>query len=219
MNRARQKGLTLAELLVALLVFSFVASASVFALRLGVEARDQLSEADARLAEFELARMLIKEDMAQLVSRVVRDEFGYSPNPAFQGGTELRTRAPVEGERLLLAFVRGGWANPDGQAPRSSLQYVEYVERGNAIIRRARPFLDDARGQERLERTLFRGVSGARVAFLLGVARGELDWADGWPLPGAGGFPKAISVVFTTERLGEVTQYFWIGEITERFSS
>lgn len=219
MTRTSQGGLTLAELLVALLVFSFVASASIYSLRLGVEARDQLGEADARLAEFELGRMLIKEDMIQLVPRSVRDEFGKLQGPAFHGGTELRMRPPVDEEALLLSFVRGGWSNPDGEAPRSSLQYVEYLERGGAIIRRARPFLDDARGQERFERTLFRDVSGARISFLLGEARGELDWTDGWPVPGSANFPKAIAVAFTTERLGAITQYFWIGDLAGRNAS
>jgi general secretion pathway protein J len=215
MTLEAQRGLTLAELLVALLVFSFVAAASVYSLRLGVEAREQLSEADARLGEFEVARMLIKEDMTQLVARAVRDEFGNALGPPFQGGTELRVRPAVPGERLLLAFVRDGWANPDGEAPRSSLQYVEYVEKEGAIIRRARPFLDDARGQPRFERVLFRGTSDVQIAFLNGEARGELQWTEGWPVGGAGGFPRAISLAFSTERFGELSQLFWIGEIAQ----
>ncbi|MEQ1931928.1 MAG: prepilin-type N-terminal cleavage/methylation domain-containing protein, partial [Parvularculaceae bacterium] len=103
---SRQHGLTLPELLIALLIFSLVSTATVFALRLGVEARDQLKDTEGRLSELQIANVLIKEDMAQLRARAVRDEFGVSAGPPFRGGDEWRPRNEPEGERRLLAFER-----------------------------------------------------------------------------------------------------------------
>ena len=212
---ASQKGLTLVELLVALLVFSFVTSAGVYALRLGVDARDQLGAADERLAEVEIARLMLKEDLAQIVDRTVRDEFGDRAIASFRGGIEIRPRTPVPGETLLMGFVRGGWANPGDDAPRSTLQYVEYIEKDGALVRRIRPFLDDARNQPRYERVLISKADNVKAQFLVGIARGELDWVDAWPVPAGGsGPPQAVSLSFDNERFGALTLYGWIGKLS-----
>lgn len=212
--RRAQRGFTLVELLVALLIFSFVAAASVYALRLSVDARDQLSAADQRVAEIQIARILLKEDLAQLVDRRVRDEFGARVDAAFRGGVDMRLRNPAPGETLLMGFVRGGWANPGSDAPRSSLQYVEYLEKDGALVRRIRPFLDDARGQPHFDRVLISDARNIEVKFLVGEARGELEWASSWPAPGsAGGPPEAVSVSFTTTRFGKLQQEIWIGKL------
>lgn len=214
MTAEAQKGLTLIELLVAMLVFSFIASISVYALRLSVDARDQLSAADKRVAEIQIARILLKEDLAQAVNRPVRDEFGTSTGAAFRGGTEMRLRNPVPGETLLMGFVRAGWANPGAEAPRSSLQYVEYLEKDGALVRRIRPYLDDARGQPHYDRILIADAYDIEATFLAGEARGELDWAATWPLPGAGGaLPRAVSVSFSSKRFGRLSEYVWIGAL------
>lgn len=209
-----QHGLTLVELLVAMLVFSFVASASVYALRLSINARDQLEAADGRIAEIEIARIVLKEDLAQIVDRPARDEFGDKARAAFRGGAEIRLRNPVPGETLLMGFVRGGWANPGGDAPRSSLQYVEYLEKNGALVRRIRPFLDAARGQPQYDRILISDARDIEVRFLAGEIRGELDWAASWPLPGAGSAPpQAVSLRFVSDRFGALRDDFWIGRI------
>jgi general secretion pathway protein J len=214
----RQRGLTLPELLVALLIFSMVATATVFALRLGVEARDQLGEAEGRLAELQIANVLIKEDMAQIRMRQTRDEFGDNAGPAFRGGDEWRPRNEEDDERTFLTFVRAGWNNPGAGAPRSELQYVEYLEKDGALVRRVRPFLDDARGQPRFDRTLIRDARDLKLEFLVGESRlnaGELEWSNAWPLSqnASGGAPKAMRLSLTTERYGLIEQAFWIGQV------
>lgn len=216
MGASRQRGFTLAELLVALIIFAFVAAACVYSLRLGVDARDQLAKADGRLTQMQTARAIIREDMLQLADRPVRDEFGDIAGPAFMGGTELRLRRRSSpDETLLLAFVRRGWINPENQAPRSTLQYVEYIEKNGSVIRRIRPYLDGARNQPVFERILFKDVGDLEISFLAGEVRGELEWEDGWPYANYSLFPKAIAITFTTQRFGRLTQRFWIGEITK----
>lgn len=213
----RQHGLTLPELLIALLIFALVSTAAVFALRLGVEARDQLTEAEGRLAELQIANVLMKEDMAQIRARPVRDEYGDVSGPPFRGGDEWRPRNENREERRLLAFVRAGWSNPGEDAPRSELQYVEYVEKGGALVRRIRPFLDDARGQPRFDRVLIRDAQKLALRFLVGekaLRQGELDWIEVWPAPGIDRpAPLAIALSFESERYGGMEQLFWIGDV------
>lgn len=211
MNHA-QRGLTLVELLVAIFIFGLIASAAVFALRLAVDARDGIRDSSARIGEIETARMLMKEDLALVVNRPVRDAFGAPAGPAFLGGMETLRRPSVVGERLLLAFVRSGWTNPEDQAPRSTLQYVEYVVRDGALVRRTRAYLDDARGQPVVDRVLIADAADISVSFLAGQGYSSPQWTDGWPAPGGTGVaPMAVSLTVTTPRFGALRQYFWIG--------
>ncbi len=207
-----QTGMTLPEVLIALLIFAAIAATSVYALRLGVDSRDQLTRVDDELKAFQIARTLIKEDMAQVTARTVRDEFGERRPAAFLGNLTSFGARREDDERVLVSFVRNGWLNPGGEEPRSTLQYVEYVFRSGAMIRRSRAYLDDASGADFTERVLFEGLSDARAAFLLNEVRGELNWSDIWPVTGASPPPPALSITLEREGRTSVEQLFWIGE-------
>jgi general secretion pathway protein J len=209
--RRRQRGLTLPEVLIALLVFSAIAATSVYALRLGVDSRDQLARVDDELKAFQIARAIIKEDMAQVTMRRVRNEFGDMEETVFRGNLESFGARREDDERLLAAFVRGGWINPDAEAPRSALQYVEYVYRNGALIRRSRAYLDEAPDADMSERVLFGDLQDARATFLLGEARGELEWADIWPVGANAPPPKAVAITLEREGRPPLQQFFWIG--------
>lgn len=213
MKGAAQKGLTLPEVLVALLVFSAIAATSVYALRLGVDSRDQLAAVDEDLKSFQIARTLIKEDLAQLVDRAVRDEFGDGRPAAFMGNLASFASRSEDDELVLASFVRGGWINPQAEEPRSALQYVEYVFRGGALIRRSRVYLDEATGADNSERVLFDNLLDARAAFLTGESRGGLEWAEIWPVSGRGAPPQALSITLEWEGRAPMEQYFWIGSL------
>lgn len=214
MSRNTQRGFSLPELLVALLIFSIIAAASVVVLRLSVDGRDQLSAVDREIAVMETARALIKDDLAQIALRPVRDEFGALAGPAFRDGYTGVASAAVEGEKKLLVFVRRGWSNPDWAAPRSSLQYVEYVSADNALIRRSRPLLDNARGQTAKERVLIGNIESVDIEFLAGEIAGRLEWTRSWPVAGASGAaPRALAMTMRSKHYGDLRQLFWIGDI------
>jgi general secretion pathway protein J len=215
MMRKAQRGLTLPELLIALLIFALISGAAVYALRLSVEGRQQLEEADNDIRDMQIARLIIKQDLASIVLRTVRDEFG-KPYPAsFLGGDGLSFLPHVDGERLLMSFVRRGWDNPDDLAPRPSLQAVEYLMVGDALVRRTRPYLDDARGQKRTDRVLLGDVSSVRLSFFAGgETSAGLTFVDLWPAPqGVGDAPQAIRLALDTKRFGALEQLFWIGKL------
>ncbi len=209
-----QRGFTLPEGVIALLVFSMISAACVYSLRLGVDSRDQLAETDEFIKELQLARLMVKEDFAQVTTRAVRDEFGILSPAAFYGGQSPFYRRTEDDETILVAFVRDGWINPNARAPRSSLQYVEYIKRNDTLIRRARVFLDGARQSEFIEKELFTGLSNIEIAFLVDSDQLDLQWADVWPVgTGQTSPPKAVSIT-TTSKAGDVLrQLFWIGEV------
>ncbi|MEO1251891.1 MAG: type II secretion system minor pseudopilin GspJ [Pseudomonadota bacterium] len=214
-RRCGQRGVTLPELLIALLVFAFIAGVGVAALRLAIDGREQLIESDDRLREWQLARLIIRSDLAQIAHRTVRDEFGDRNPASVIGGVGFSDRPAEADEAPLMGFVRGGWSNFDGATPRSTLQYVEYVFKDGALVRRTRSYLDDARNQPNRERILFADVEDAEISFLVGETSRGLDWAPDWPVTGAGPAapPVAIQMSFRHARLGDVEQLFWIGEL------
>jgi general secretion pathway protein J len=212
MTNRRQLGLTLVELLVALLVFSFVGAACVYSLRFGVDARNQLASAQARLSQKQLARLIIKEDLAQFVDRPVRDEFGESATAAFKLGA-IQNKPRRNDERVILSFVRSGWLNPGDEAPRSELQYVEYVVRDNFLLRRTRPYLDDARGQSRSILTLMSEAGDIRLQALTGEMNGRLLWLDDWPQSEEALAPMAVRLTYRSRRWGELEELYWIGRV------
>lgn len=213
MNRCRhhQRGVTLPELLVALFVFALISSVGVYVLRLAVEGREQLAETDASLREWQLARIIIRQDLMQIANRTARNEFGELQAGPVIGGLGFAERTPVAGETPLVGFVRAGWANYDAETPRSTLQYVEYVLKDRDIVRRTRPYIDDARDQPKRDRTLFKNVEEASLDFLLGETSRGLDWSENWPAGGAAA-PAAIRLRFRSAEFGDIEQFFWIGE-------
>lgn len=216
MSRVReQQGLTLPEVLIALLIFAMISASSVYALRLGVDSRDQLAAADEELKTLQIARILMKEDLAQAVLRSTRDEFGVRRLNVFEGGQAAFGGRIEDDETILLSFVRAGWINPGALAPRSALQRVEYVFRDGAVIRRAHAFMDETSNTDRLERIVFDGLTDARAEFLNGEFRGELVWAEAWPVSGQLGAPRAVALTLEWEDAEPLRQLFWIGDLGE----
>ncbi len=210
----KQSGFTLPEVLIALLIFSMISAACVYSLRLGVDSRDQLAETDDIIKELQIARALVKEDFAQVTTRSVRDEFGNLAPTFFYGGQTPFFRRPNDDETILVVFVRDGWINPGARAPRSSLQYVEYILRNNSLIRRARIYLDDANRSDSIEKVLFEDVAQAEIEFLLDGVRREIEWADFWPVDGTQSLPpKAVALTLTSTTGETLRQLFWIGEV------
>ncbi len=208
-----QCGFSLIEVMLALLIFAFVAGIGAYALRIGIDSHARIEVAEQHARQVDLMRTMIKRDLLQIASRPVRDEFGLAQPRIFYGGDSHPDGLEQDGEILLMSFVRHGWVNPDAIEPRSSLQYVQYVARDGALIRRVRPFLDDARGQERAERVLFENANFIGANFLRGERRGQLDWVAAWPTGGTQKIPRAVQLLLNDDRLGEVEYLFWVGEI------
>ena len=184
-------GFTLVEMLVALAVFGLLATAGVAVTGYAVRTQDAVAERSDRLAEFQRLRGLIKADLVQAAVRRTRGADGRSARQTFQGSTSGQP---------LMALVRRGWENPDGE-PRASVQYVEYSLNEGRLERRARAALDGAPLGE--PQILARDVAAAEVAWMW---RGQ--WIEAWEQAPPDATPQAVRLSLTIEGLGEVTQLF-----------
>ena len=200
-----QRGLTLVEMLVALGIFSLIGTASVAVIGVALSGQTQLEAQTDALGRLERTRALLRADLAQAVNRPVREPDGQD-GAAFAGGDALPEALSDETlGTLLLVLTRGGWANPGDARPRAELQRVEYRLRGDALIRRTRPFLDAAEGTPHTEQVLLNGLGEARAAFWDGQA-----WRPGFVGAESAPFPPAVRVILEHPTYGTLTNDFLV---------
>ncbi|MBB3920642.1 MULTISPECIES: type II secretion system minor pseudopilin GspJ [Xanthomonas] len=189
-------GFTLIELLVALAVFALVAVAAVVVMRQSIDQRDAVRARLQQVREFQLAHGLLRSDLQQAAVRRTRNSEGGAARTAF-------VASPPGVPGPLFGFARRGWSNPD-QAPRASLQYVEYRVVDGRLERSARPALDGAVAGP--PQVVLRGVRSAVVGFHY-----RAQWSDGWS-GGLDALPDAISLELDLEQWGRVRQLFLLPE-------
>ncbi|GAA4770023.1 hypothetical protein GCM10023219_15600 [Stakelama sediminis] len=125
---ASQRGFTLVEMLVALVVFALLASAGVGLLRASVDTQSAVAQRLSERKGVERLRLMFTTDLGQAVDRPTRDARGAN-EPAFAGD---------QGGFML---VRGGWSNV-GDAPRSDMQRVYWRFDGDHVTRAGQVTLD-----------------------------------------------------------------------------
>jgi len=194
-NAAKAAGFTLIEMLVALRVFALLSAVGVGVMAYAADNQGVIQQRMDRLGEFQRARGLLQADLAQAAVRRVRGRDGSAARNAFIGRTDGIGRS---GEPLL-ALVRRGWSNPDGE-PRASLQYVEYRLVDGTLERASRAALDGA--ATGMPRVLLTGIRTASIEYHY---RGQ--WNRGWA-GGAEILPDAVRLTLDVAGLGRVEQLF-----------
>ncbi|MET1112173.1 MAG: type II secretion system minor pseudopilin GspJ [Allosphingosinicella sp.] len=196
MQGRNDSGFTLAELLVSLFIFGLLSAAGVGLLSFSVRAQEAAEARLGDLADFRRAGTLLAGDLAQAAPRMARDSAGNS-RPAFQG---------VGGEQggVALAFVRRGWENLD-DAPRPSLQRVEYSVNQGRLERRVYPRLDGA--APLAATTVVDGVRSIRLRYRDSEGR----WRERWDPTKANELPRAVELVMAAEGSGTTRQLFQTG--------
>lgn len=193
----REAGFTLVEVMVAVFIMAIVTAMGATLISDAVRTRDQVGAVTSDVEALQLARALLKRDLAQIVDRRARGPYGDPAPSAFEGGTDL------DGE-ALMRFVRGGVETP-GSGEGSRLQAVDYRFEDGALIRRTRAHVDEVPDMPVRERVLLEGIERLDVRFL---TRG--GWTDAWGgQAGAPGVaPLAVELALTHRRFGEIEAVF-----------
>ena len=209
-SNAAQQGFTLVEMVVAMMIFSIIAVTGIVIMRLSINSNEQLERSSRMAADFQIARSLIKADLAQTARRRVRDDFGNTlPGPVYGGElTTLGDAIERDGERLLFAIVSNASLNPGNRYPRSRLSYVEYLVIEDALVRRSWAYPDRQRDTPATDRVLFSGVENIDIRFLSGPL-----WNDQFVSAGAVPLPEAMEISFTHPVFGEMRQLFYGGAL------
>lgn len=189
-----QRGFTLLELLVAIMIFAIMSALAYGALKQALDTREYADKQVQRLAEVQKAIAILSRDIEQTVSRPVRDAYS-AELPAMQGGGLSSS---------LLEFTHTGWRNPAGFV-RSNLQRVSYQLSENRLLRHSYAQLDRAFDAAPDDVPLLTGVKSVKVRFLAS----DNQWLQYWPPAGdedkmRRALPKAAEVVIELEDWGTV---------------
>lgn len=187
-RRRGQRGFTLLEMLVAVLLFAVAAGLSYGGLRGIVRAQAQEVEAKTRLGRLQFAVGLIERDIISAARRGVRDNYG-APRPAFEG----------EGQRVEL--TRYGHANALS-LPRAELERVAYVRRNEQLLRLRWSVLDRAPGARPVEDELLDGIERMDIVYLDAQQREHRQWPPSRSESGV--FPRALRVTLDVKGFGEI---------------
>ncbi|MBS0284806.1 MAG: type II secretion system minor pseudopilin GspJ [Proteobacteria bacterium] len=189
-ERSAEHGFTLVEVMIALLIFGMIAAAGVAMLSFSIRAQ---SATGARLDDIGAVQRLasiLGADLAQAVDRPARDERG-TLLPAFVGTA------------ATLRLVRGGWGNID-DAPRASLQKVEYRLDGEAIERVGYPMLDGAEPYP--PGAMLDGVRAIKLRY-----RFQGAWSDHWDGTQGAPLPAAVELTITRRDGTALREMFLVG--------
>lgn len=161
------RGFTLIELLVALFITAIIFAMGYGAITQALNDREALKVRQDRLTSVQKTVGLLTQDFTQLVPRPVREQVGDGWQPA--------VRAEGGATQHLVAFTRGGWANPAG-IQRPTLQRVAYVLEDGMLRREHWSVLDATLASRIVRRDLLDRVDAVAFRFMDGARQWRTEW-------------------------------------------
>lgn len=200
----KQRGFTLLELLLALVIFALMSAMAYSGLAAVLRARESVNVALDRSQALQSAIFRIQADLEQTVPRGIRDQFG-DTQPPLLGSADNG-----------ISFTHNGWRNPL-QEKRSHLQRVAYrLDDKDHLMRLHWRVLDRAQDSAPVETELLGDVKTVEWRYL----NDDDKWIDRWPpasLSPTGPqtakstrLPRAVELRMETKHLGETRHLFYI---------
>ena len=197
----RTRGFTLLELVVAIGIFGLVSLMAYGGLNSVLKGRRQVESYLERTGEFQRAYRRLRDDFQQVRTRPARDGYG-DVQPALRGDHDTR-----------VEFTHGGWRNP-GQAPRSSLERVDYALVDKKLMRESFRVLDQAQDTKAVSIALLEQVDDMQLRYL----NTSREWSDTWPPQDTTGQlqkitapPLAVEMTLRTRDWGDLKFLFRLG--------
>ena len=195
---SHHRGFTLLEMLVAIAIFATL-SLGAYQVLQGVLTSDEVAKRkEARLSELQLAFSLLERDITQMVPRSGRIDG--ENNKVLLAASRFGQQSDDWG----MAFIRGGWLNPDGILPRSGLQRVGWRLKGQTLERLSYLYPDPAIGTEPRIQPVLTGVTALRLYF---YDKGQ--WKEEWTQRDL--LPYGLAVELDLADYGTIRRQFLIG--------
>ncbi|MEL6567807.1 MAG: type II secretion system minor pseudopilin GspJ [Pseudomonadota bacterium] len=198
-------GFSLIETLVALFVIALISTAAGSMLLDTLRASDRVDASADAIRDLEVATGLMRSDFGAMTRRPSTAPDSYLPPAGPIGNDGSR-------EGIVLAFVRGGWADYSSEESlRSDLMRVEYHRVGDTLVRRAYGAPDPTVRTQMVEKVLLNQVNDLSVRYYVGGA-----WSEVWetaPREIAPVLPDLIEVDVTLEDGRRLSQKLIAGGI------
>lgn len=199
-NLNQYSGFTLLELLIALFIFSILSVMLSGGLRLVINALDHTENRAERLRNTQRVLLMIGRNIEQTVNRPILT-------------TQAKEEAAFVGTKNSFTFTHMGVANPDGNQMRGALQRMRYFFSESHLWQEVWPVLDQANQTKTSKRDLLDNVVNAQFEYL----DDENKFQNSWPLENKKqALPRAIKLILTFEKWGELTQLYVISAETTK---
>lgn len=197
MKRA-ERGITLIELLVALMITAFIGVAAFQSIRGSSEAGEQVRQVSEQVGQMQQLLAMMRDDLANYQPRDIVNDYGV-PEASIQGGYQAGT---------LVEITRGGVYRSDKQFA-SSLARVGYRLEGEQLWRDQWWQVDRVSDDTKQSQPLIDGVQGVTIVFLARQS-GRVTEYERWGTEqlesGVFAAPIAVRITIEHEQFGEVTQ-------------
>jgi general secretion pathway protein J len=197
-----QKGFTLIEVMVALLIFAIVGILAAQGLKTLMRSHEIIHNQSNRLEELQIAQFLIERNLSQTIDRSITDEQNIV-QPALTGTADS------------IEFTHGGYTNPQGAALRSTLQRTAYFLSKGELIQRNWPVLDRTTKTVPNDRSLIKQVTGLRFRYYDNLSQPHISWPPGSTnqkalIPQNPELPRAVEMTITLAHFGELSRVYII---------
>jgi general secretion pathway protein J len=196
-------GFTLIEMMIAIFIFSVVATLSYSGLNYILKGQSYLQTSSNQLKDLQLSFRYFEKDINQMINRSVRNQYG-DLQPSFVGDEDKAFR-----------FTHAGWRNP-ANLVRSKMQRVSYELDEKILKRYTWGQLDGAIAEQFFETDLLEGVESIKLRYL----DQEDQWQTTWPPlnsdstePALGtvqqfDIPRALELTIKVENMDEIRRLF-----------
>jgi general secretion pathway protein J len=169
MSARSNRGFTLVELAVAILIVAIIAAIGYGTINQAVKSREMLKDQQTQLLGLQNAVRLMEQDFVQAAPRPVRQAVGDDP-------PQLAFAGSPPGSQPVVALTRAGWANPAG-LQRTGLQRVAYFLENGTLRREYWNVLDPTLASTTIKHDLLTHVK----SFTLRYLDVNHNWQPQWP--------------------------------------
>ena len=167
--RTRNRGFTLIELSVAILILAIIAAIGYGTMNQAIRSRGLLKEQQQQLLSLQNTVRVLEQDFLQAAPRPVRQAVGDDP-------PQLAFIGSPPGTQPVVALTRAGWANPKG-LQRPGLQRVAYYLENGTLRREHWNVLDPTLASTTVRHELMQHVK----TFTLRYLDVNHNWQPQWP--------------------------------------
>lgn len=194
--KAYTRGFTLIEVMIALFIFTLLATITSGVLYRSLQTREHINQINKTLGDIQMSVNFLSQDITQMINRPIHAEG--QRLPAFIGDTNT------------IEFTQSRMLNPHNLEKRSTLLRVAFICENRQLIRRIYQPLDTLKRVVISDMVLLTDIDTCQFAYLNHALQIIHSWSTA--VPGFGNedsdFPKAIQWSLGIKKWGTMTLLF-----------